>query len=45
MENGWDATVLPSHGGVDTDRRVVISHDEWIDVRSREPVEFSAATV
>jgi len=43
MENGWDATVLPSHGGVATDRRIVISHDEWIDVRSREPVEFSAA--
>jgi hypothetical protein len=43
MENGWDATLLPSHGGAATDRRVVISHDEWVDVRSREPVEFSVA--
>lgn len=45
MENGWDATVLPSRGGVAADRRVVISHDEWIDVRSRAPVEFSVAAV
>ena len=28
-----------------TDRRVVASHDEWIDVRSREPVEFRVAAV
>ena len=41
MENGWDATVLPSRGGVAVDRRVVISHDEWIEVRSRRPVAFS----
>lgn len=43
LENGWDATLLPARGGVATDRRVVTSHDEWIEVRSREPVAFSVA--
>jgi hypothetical protein len=43
LENGWDATLLPALGGAVTDRRVVTSHDEWIDVRSREPVEFSVS--
>jgi len=45
MENGWDATVLSSRDGMATDRRLVISHDEWIEVRSREPVEFTLAAV
>ena len=45
LENGWDATLLPARGGAPTDRRVVASHDEWIDVRSRNPVEFTVAAV
>ena len=40
LENAWDATALPALGGTATDRRIVASHDEWIDVRSRHPVEF-----
>jgi len=43
LENGWDATALPALGGTATDRRVVTSHDEWIDMRSRDPVEFRVA--
>jgi hypothetical protein len=43
LENGWDAALLPARGGTATDRRVVTSHDEWVDVRSRDPVEFSVA--
>lgn len=43
LENGWDATLLPASEGASTDRRVVSSHDEWIEVRSREPVDFSVA--
>jgi hypothetical protein len=41
LENGWDATLLPACGGAPTGRRVVASHDEWIDLRSRELAEFS----
>jgi hypothetical protein len=41
LENGWDATLLPAQDGAVTDRRIVTSHDEWIEVRSREPVELS----
>ena len=40
LENGWDATVLPASDGVVLNRRIVASHDEWIDVRSAVPVEF-----
>jgi hypothetical protein len=43
MENGWDATVLPTRDGTVSDRRVVVSHDEWIEVRSRRPIEFNVA--
>ena len=31
LENAWDATVLPALAGAPTDRRVVTSHDEWIE--------------
>ena len=40
MEDGWDATVLPARDGVGSDRRLIISHDEWIAIRSRTAVEF-----
>jgi hypothetical protein len=40
LESGWDATVIPATGGMVLRRRIVTSHDEWIDVRSAEPVEF-----
>ena len=43
LENGWDATLLPARAGRAADRRVVASHDVWIEVRSREPVTFSVA--
>jgi len=43
LENGWDATLLPARGGAATDRRVITSHDEWIAMQSREPVEFTVA--
>lgn len=45
MENGWDAVVLPIRHGAPTDVRISISHDEWLEVSSREPVEFPLAAV
>jgi len=39
---GWDVTFLPAKGEVSTGVRVRCSHDEWIDVRSRESIAISA---
>lgn len=36
LESAWDATLLVAH----SDFRIVISHDEWIEVRSPVPVQF-----
>lgn len=40
IEFGWDATLLLAKNGRVTDRRLLISHDEWIEVRSTEPVDL-----
>jgi hypothetical protein len=42
LENAWDATAVPASNRAAMDQRVVISHDEWIELRSREPAEFRA---
>jgi len=42
MQNGWDAWVLPARDGTATDRRVRVSHDEWLEVQSSAPVDFGA---
>lgn len=42
LENAWDATVVPASNRAAMDQRVVVSHDEWIELRSQEPVEFRA---
>jgi hypothetical protein len=45
MENGWDCFVLASRGGRIADTRVVVSHDEWIELQSSKPVSFDVAAV
>lgn len=45
MENGWNAATLPCRGGRTTDVRLCVSHDEWIEVQSRLPVDFAAPAV
>lgn len=37
LESAWDATLLVAH----SDFRIVVSHDEWIEVRSPVPVPFA----
>ena len=32
MENAWDASVIAVKNGKSTGRRMIVSHDEWIDV-------------
>ena len=45
FENGWDAFLLPTCNGRETDRRLQVSHDEWVEVQSRRPVEPDALAV
>ena len=45
LENGWNAAVIPGRQGETTDVRLSISHDEWIALQSREPVDFRASAV
>lgn len=45
MENGWNAFVLPARAGQPTNVRFCISHDEWVELQGREPVEFPPMAV
>ena len=40
LECGWDLTLLPATAGRPTGRQVRTSHDEWVELQSREPVGF-----
>src|SRR5437899_7473077 len=41
MQNGWDADVLPVSSTPTATRRVHVSHDEWLEVRSTTPTDFT----
>jgi hypothetical protein len=41
LENGWDAHLLPARAGVSTDARAHVSHDEWVELHTASPVNFS----
>ncbi|MBC8088877.1 MAG: hypothetical protein H7Z40_16555 [Phycisphaerae bacterium] len=41
----WDATLLPARAKQITDRRIVVSHDEWMEMRSQIPIDFSLAEI
>ena len=43
MENAWDAYLLPAYQGAVDRLRILVSHDELVEVRSVVPVTFSAA--
>jgi hypothetical protein len=45
MENGWDAWVLPASDDRPTGRRLRISHDEWLELATSQPVEFPRKAV
>jgi hypothetical protein len=45
MENGWDAYVMPAVRGAETGVRLRISHDEYVELQSRRPVESDALAV
>lgn len=36
LENAWDAYVLPAVSGGSADARAVVSHDEFVDIYTRE---------
>ena len=36
LEYAWDAVVLPAAAGRATDRRLVVSHDEWVELQRAE---------
>jgi hypothetical protein len=40
MENAWDAFVLPMTNDFPARVRARISHDEWIELHGRAPVDF-----
>ena len=41
MENAWDADVLV----VPTTKRIHVSHDEWLELRSTTPTDFEPVAV
>jgi hypothetical protein len=41
IECGWDVTILPSKASQATGLRIRTSHDEWIELLSIAPIEFS----
>ena len=45
LENAWDAYVLPASSGRETDRRLRVSHDEYVELQSRSAVESDALAV
>ena len=45
MENGWDTYALPARDGQTADVRLRVSHDEWVELQARAPVEFSPPAV
>ena len=45
MENGWDAFALTAAGGRRGEARAEISHDEWIEVQSAQPVSANQPAV
>jgi hypothetical protein len=42
LEFAWDAYLLPVPVGIGTGVRVEISHDEWLEVQSASPVQFTS---
>jgi hypothetical protein len=34
LENAWDAHILPARAGKRVGKRVFVSHDEWVEVRT-----------
>ena len=45
LESGWDAYVLATRDGRETDTRLRVSHDDWIELQSATPVEFHVTAV
>lgn len=45
FEFAWDAFVLPAYVGVDQRMRIEISHDDWLELRSTLPIEFTAPAI
>jgi hypothetical protein len=45
MQNGWDAEVLPVGSKPPATKRVHVSHDEWLEIRSTTPTDFTPVAV
>jgi len=45
MQNGWDADVVAASSKLRTPNRVQVSHDEWLEIRTTTPTDFSPVAV
>jgi hypothetical protein len=45
MQNGWDAELLPVASKAPATKRVHVSHDEWLEIRSTTPTDFTPVAV
>ena len=45
MQNGWDAEVLPVASKPPATKRVHVSHDEWLEIRSTTATDFTPVAV
>ena len=41
VANAWDAYALPTLAGQPTDRRLFLSHDEWAELESVQPIALN----